>query len=265
VESNDFLFTWKPDKWPYEKLRALIDAFEAGRVVVEPWSCQAHRQIGPGKRAYLFKQGAPPRGIFGIAEVVGSAEERDDTEPGEGGYMVPLRFEVLLDPTKHLLVPESDLLRLPAPDHRWRTQASGVRLEPDVARAIDAVAAREHSGLARITFGEEGGALPLEKRERLVEVYERDQTLVDQLKRLYGGQCQICDSVPFKGLFGNIVEAHHVQWLCRGGADTLDNLVLLCPNHHAAIHAADPEFDRSKLEFRFGAKIVPIRLDRHLR
>ena len=57
---------------------------------------------------------------------------------------------------------------------------------------------------------------------------------------------------------------HHIQWLCRGGADTLDNLVLLCPNHHAAMHAADPEFDRSKLEFRFGSKVIPIRLDRHL-
>jgi 5-methylcytosine-specific restriction enzyme A len=75
---------------------------------------------------------------------------------------------------------------------------------------------------------------------------------------MYEGCCQICKSVPFKGQFGSIAEGHHIDWLCRGGKDTLDNLILLCPNHHAAIHAANPAFDRSRLEFRFGPKRVPI-------
>jgi 5-methylcytosine-specific restriction endonuclease McrA len=266
LESDDFLFTWKPDKWPYEKLRALTDAFAAGQVVEEPWRCQAHRQIGPGKRAYLFKQGAPPRGIFGIAEVVGPAEETDDAEPGEGRYMVPLQFKILFDPTKRLLVTEYDLLRLPAPHHRWRTQASGIRLEPKVARAIDAAAARmglRPTGTSENDDGSDTGSP--QKRERLVEAYDRDQTLANELKRLYGGQCQICGSVPFNGVYGEISEAHHIKWLSRGGPDSRDNLILLCPNHHAAMHSADPEFDRTKLEFRFGSRVVPVRLNHHLK
>jgi hypothetical protein len=264
LESNDFLFTWKPDKWPYEKLRALTDAMAAGQVVEEPWRCQAHRQIGMGKRAYLFKQGALPRGIFGIAEVVGPPEEHDAAEPGEGRYMVPLRFEILFDPTKRLLMTEEELLRLPAPHHRWRTQASGIRLEPEVARAIDAKAAKQ--GLVRFKDHESGdGIASPQKRERLIEVYDRDQTLAKELKRLYGGECQICGSAPFNGVFGDVSEAHHIQWLSRGGQNTLDNVILLCPNHHAAIHSADPEFDRDKLEFQFGSKAVPVRLNRHLK
>jgi 5-methylcytosine-specific restriction endonuclease McrA len=264
LESNDFLFTWKPDKWPYEKLRVLIDAFTKGEFVVEPWRCQAHRQISLGKRAYLFKQGALPRGIFGIAEVVGPPEEHDDAEPGEGRYMVPLRFEILFDPTKRLLMTEEELLRLPAPRHRWRTQASGIRLEPEVARAIDAKAAKQ--GLGRFKDYENGdGIASPQKRERLIEVYDRNQTLAKELKHLYGGECQICGSAPFNGAFGDVSEAHHIQWLSRGGQNTLDNVILLCPNHHAAMHSADPEFDRDKLEFRFGSKAVPVRLNRHLK
>lgn len=103
-----------------------------------------------------------------------------------------------------------------------------------------------------------------EKQERLVEIYCRDQTLANQLKRIYEGKCQICGSVPYNGEYGNITEAHHIKWLCRGGSDTLDNLVLLCPNHHAAMHSADPQFDSAKNEFQLGAKKIPIRLNRHL-
>jgi hypothetical protein len=265
METSDFLFTWKPEKWPYENLRALIDAFRAGQSVTERWRCSAHLQVGPGKRAYLFKQGAPPRGIFATAEIVGPAERNTDAEHGEARYVVPLHFEVLLDPTKRLLISEADLLRLPAPEHRWRTQASGVGLEPDVARAIDAVAARELRSLSLSSSARGSGTVATpEKVERLVEVYERDQVLVERLKRLYDGRCQICGSMPFNGLLGSITEAHHIQWLCRGGPDILGNMVLLCPNHHAAMHACDPKFDRGKLEFTFAAKVLPIRLDLHL-
>ena len=265
METSDFLFTWKPDNWPYEKLRALIDAHQAGQSVTEPWRCSAHLQVGPGKRAYLFKQGASPRGIFATAEIVGPAEWNPDAKDGQARHVVPLRFEVLLDPTKRLLISEADLLRLPAPEHRWRTQGSGIGLEPVVARAIDAVAAREIRLPAPSSFADSRGTFGTpEKVERLVEVYARNQTLVEQLKRLYDGRCQICGSAPFNGFLGAIAEAHHIQWLCRGGDDNLSNMVLLCPNHHAAMHACDPNFDRDKLEFLFGTKVLPIRLDLHL-
>lgn len=258
---NDFLFTWSTNNWPYEELRKLIDAFQAGHDVVEPWRCHAHKMVHRGARGYLYKQGDSPRGVFAVAKVDGPAEKRDDVQPGEEEYAVPLRFEILLDPMKRLLVSESDLSHLPAPAHRWHAIGSGVRLEAKVARAIDHIAAREQPRSHGATDDESSP----EKRERLAEVYERDQALVDELKRLYKGQCQICSMVPFNGVFGRIVEGHHLDWLCRGGSDSRGNLVLLCPNHHAAVHAADPTFDRVKLEFHFGPKVVPIRLDLHLR
>ena len=216
--SNDFLFTWKADNWPYENLKELVDKFEAGQVVTAPWRCAAHRMIREGDRAYLYKQGNSQGGIFAVAEVVGPAKERNDAGLGEGKYMVPLRFEVLLDPTKRLLVPLSDLLGRGAPDHRWNTQASGVQLKSEVARFIDAAVARERSiaGSALHAGGEEGSLSPT-KSERLTEVYERDQTLVAELKALYKGFCQICDAAPFGGAFGDIVEGHHIEWLSRGG------------------------------------------------
>jgi 5-methylcytosine-specific restriction protein A len=109
------------------------------------------------------------------------------------------------------------------------------------------------------------GAMPPEKRERLLETYVRNQRHVRKLKGLYGGCCQICGASPFGTEFGEITEAHHIDWLCRGGQDKMENLILLCPNHHAAIHAKDPTFDRGRLEFRNGTMVLKVVLDRHLK
>lgn len=46
---------------------------------------------------------------------------------------------------------------------------------------------------------------------------------------------------------------HHVRWLSRGGPDALGNLVLVCPNHHCAIHRLDASYDFGAGGFVFGA------------
>jgi 5-methylcytosine-specific restriction enzyme A len=48
-----------------------------------------------------------------------------------------------------------------------------------------------------------------------------------------------------------LCHGHHIQWLSRGGEDELDNMVLICPNHHAAIHRDDAPFDYATLAFTF--------------
>jgi hypothetical protein len=88
------------------------------------------------------------------------------------------------------------------------------------------------------------------------------------LQDLYGGRCQICLYDPVRIYGRQVCHAHHIQWLSRGGEDELDNLVLVCPNHHAAIHQVDAPFDFGDLAFEFGtgvqARREPLELNRHL-
>ena len=49
-------------------------------------------------------------------------------------------------------------------------------------------------------------------------------------KRLYGSVCSICG-------FSLVVEVHHIVPRSRGGGNHDDNLIPLCPNHHAMAHA----------------------------
>ncbi len=44
--------------------------------------------------------------------------------------------------------------------------------------------------------------------------------------KMYGHQCYVCG-------FDEVTEVHHIIPRSAGGTNSMDNLVLLCPNHHA--------------------------------
>jgi 5-methylcytosine-specific restriction enzyme A len=128
---------------------------------------------------------------------------------------------------------------------------------------------------ARLYYGQ--GARPLLLRETREAYSERTAYLytsvdvqrarrhIQQLQDLYGGRCQLCMFDPY-GRFGfRLCHGHHIQWLSRGGEDTLENLVLICPNHHAAVHHDDAAFDYSTLSFTFSkASAQALKLNIHL-
>lgn len=94
-------------------------------------------------------------------------------------------------------------------------------------------------------------------------VYFRSRDLVRRLKGLYAGQCQLC-RWPSQTHYGNqLCEAHHIQWLSRGGEDELHNLVLLCPNHHRAVHHCTSAFDIENRRFVINGVDEPLELDAH--
>lgn len=62
----------------------------------------------------------------------------------------------------------------------------------------------------------------------------------------------------------SVCAGHHLQWLSRGGPDTLTNLLLVCPNPHALLHRCDAVFDFGDRAFAFGLRRDPLVLDRHL-
>ena len=107
-------------------------------------------------------------------------------------------------------------------------------------RAVEALLQAEPSGLA-------------EERVRylFMQAIKRDPKLVQSMRERYQGRCQICIWEP-RMIYGpDICETHHIQWLSRGGDDVESNMVLLCPNHHRAIHRCDAQFDWEGLGFVF--------------
>lgn len=92
----------------------------------------------------------------------------------------------------------------------------------------------------------------------------RNQDLVDELQKRYSGKCQICKWDPMKDYGKRICQGHHILWLSRGGVDELQNMVLVCPNHHSAIHKIDAPLDYDDLSFDFGTHKETLQLNTHI-
>ena len=89
----------------------------------------------------------------------------------------------------------------------------------------------------------------LNKRETVVTTYQRNPKIAELAKIMAKGNCRLCGKKgPFKDSFGRpFLETHHVKWLSKGGKDSIDNIVVLCPNCHRKMHYLDDKYDRDRL------------------
>ncbi len=83
-------------------------------------------------------------------------------------------------------------------------------------------------------------------------IYVRDPYVKELSLSMAAGICQLCDSnAPFHDGRGKpFLESHHIEWLSRGGADVIENVLALCPNCHRKMHIVDSEKDVKRLKVR---------------
>lgn len=91
----------------------------------------------------------------------------------------------------------------------------------------------------------------LVEKFRLEKIRHLNRSIGDDLKKFYKFRCQICGK-DFGRLYGvRIAECHHIDYFVRSLNNDASNLLILCPNHHRIIHAAEPVFDRENKIFRY--------------
>ena len=80
--------------------------------------------------------------------------------------------------------------------------------------------------------------------------FERDPWISECAKRKAHGKCQLCGEVaPFNNKQGQpYLETHHIEWLSKGGEDSIENTGALCPNCHRKMHIVGDTRDISKLK-----------------
>jgi hypothetical protein len=96
------------------------------------------------------------------------------------------------------------------------------------------------------------------------EAPSRNRELANEMQSIYDGRCQLCRWNPHEEYDHKLCHAHHIHWLSRGGKDELKNLMLVCPNHHEAIHKCDAQFDFRSGEYDFGVHVEQLALNEHL-
>jgi 5-methylcytosine-specific restriction enzyme A len=91
--------------------------------------------------------------------------------------------------------------------------------------------------------------LPSERRV-ISTHYERNQYIVECTKKLAEGVCDLCnEQAPFKNRKREpYLEVHHINWLSKGGEDSMCNVAALCPNCHKKMHILKNNAEIEKLK-----------------
>lgn len=106
----------------------------------------------------------------------------------------------------------------------------------------------------------------IETREQVVRIRRLDRSIGESLKRLYKYRCQICAENFGKERGVNMVESHHIEDFVKSLNNDSENILVICPNHHTAIHKAQPVFDRRLLTFTYPNGFEErLQLDMHLK
>lgn len=82
------------------------------------------------------------------------------------------------------------------------------------------------------------------------KTYERNPFVTAFAKRWANGICQLCEKpAPYLNKNGEPhLHTHHIEWLSRGGEDSIFNTIALCPNCHDKMHVMELEEDVIKLK-----------------
>jgi predicted Zn-ribbon and HTH transcriptional regulator len=91
--------------------------------------------------------------------------------------------------------------------------------------------------------------------KQLVEKLQRNHKLVEKLKKLYEGKCQLCGFTFQQRNARPYCEAAHLKPMARREAniDVKDNLFILCPNHHKML-----DYGSLRLEWNAAGNLVGV-------
>lgn len=209
-----------------------------------------YRVWGDLERSRYFEIEGQPDAIDLLGQASGRTSARIFTRAFQGHAAV-----LAIDENAHRLLA------------RW---CDGLPLEPRATLApedvIERAAFEGDTGMLADALDRTAKGMSPQRRAYLVrEAPARCRALVEELRSLYAGRCQLCGWDPVDEYGRHLAEAHHIHWLSRGGADDLSNMLLVCPNHHRAIHACDAVLDWASMRVVFGEGLtMAVREGSHL-
>lgn len=107
--------------------------------------------------------------------------------------------------------------------------------------------AKDASELNKEESNKIGSSKPFHRQVR-INYYDRSKEIRDIVKYLANGRCTLCEEkAPFNVDNVPFLHVHHIEYLAKGGSDTIDNCVAVCPNCHAKIHMLEDPIDKEKL------------------
>lgn len=202
---------------------------------------------------------------FSLDDVVAAA--------GEHGDEVRYRYK---GQTQHhriirTIAPEDEPLYRsflePATEPAWSASAVVARNHERAEQRRQA--GRSHSELVRrlLAMDKSNRAKPKPKGYRPGKSQKRNQEFAALVRELYASQCQVC-GIVIEARVGSrrAASVHHFAPWSGDASDRLDNVICVCPNHHAMFDLKVLRWDGTALAEWQGSAWIPrvLAIDKHL-
>jgi predicted restriction endonuclease len=89
------------------------------------------------------------------------------------------------------------------------------------------------------------------KKLKMIKIRKLDKTISDNLKRIYDFRCQICAKKIGELYDTTVIHSHHIEYFSISLNNDAENIMIVCPNHHAIIHATNPTFDKKNKTYNY--------------
>lgn len=139
------------------------------------------------------------------------------------------------------------------------TRSSEIPPDLDTSELVDVPSGEKDSGVTA-----SGNESPDRVRTETYRIL-RDTKLARQVKLLHRSRCQVCGHTIEMANGRRYAEAHHVIPLggVHKGPDTLTNILVLCPNHHAELDMGLMKLDSQALRHAEGHVLSQDSIDYH--
>jgi HNH endonuclease len=193
----------------------------------------------------------PSHSVFYLARVAGTAYYAPDRVQDDTAHRRPVEWLNGGSPiSRYSVSPE-----LQSKMRGQLTCLDATDLLPEIA----ALSARYTSKALDFTMPPPGRVQTIESR------IIRDTPMATRLKALHGDQCQLCGTVLNDGNGWTYSEAHHI-WplgIPHSGLDVAENILVLCPNHHALCDYGIIRLDLSSIRMVSGHTVGPQFVEYH--
>ena len=189
---------------------------------------------------------------------------------------IPVHLLEALEPLNYTYAGEVELIAAPYEEEQLddggqprRVWMFPIQLKPDgiipvlteaKAKAIEESQSKKARQLstAELKTRAERAKITPSVRVAQTTAYVRDATIAEYVKRLADGVCDLCEKpAPFQNKQKEAyLECHHIKWLAKGGEDTIENTVALCPNCHRKMHIVNGKADMERLTKRTASRVA---------
>ena len=247
-----YLFAWNPQRWGWKDLGKKIEKLHKVGYVDDRWSSGNTKDLPSGSRFFLIRLGRAPKGIVGSGVTTSEPDydrhwDSAKARRGNKALYVDVRFDFL---STEPLIAWEELQVPPFSSVHWGIQASGVRIIPRVADALERVWGQRTGGDSPFSPDEIDARLAYPegaKKTVMVNAYERKPQARAACIAHYGTQCRICGTVleeRYGKIAAGFIHVHHVIPLSKVEKEykvnPIKDLVPVCPTCHAIIHLRTP-------------------------